>query len=395
MTKDDFYGELQQLSSSIAQFERYKIPLILMFLDFIAAFDSVTQQKLWQILENDGMPLKFVELMKPYYDASVSRVRVYDEETKEFLVDENFTDVTLSCDSQSIKCHRLILSCCSSYFETLLLGISHPHPVIILKDVKFDDLLSLVKFMYTGEVTVPPAQTRSLVKLAEMLKVKGLADPDATVNQTQELSYLSQNTQMTQPAVKRNRVDTVSVNNSLVEDSSSNLEPSQQVIDTSSNKLINYPAETSSSAYNTDNAACSSMLIGNRIFEKRERMPNPGLNFSGLVDTSPNNTNTFMEASNGLLRKICNKDYQCSICDKRFHFHSALQRHERIHTGKKPFKCDVCRKSISRADNWKKHQRLHTGEKPYKCGLCKREFSDKSNLNCHIKSHCKKKFLFL
>ncbi|KAK2720372.1 hypothetical protein QYM36_004302 [Artemia franciscana] len=309
------------------------------------------------------------------------------------LNSENFTDVTLSCDSQSIKCHRLVLSCCSSYFETLLLGISHPHPVIILKDVKFEDLLSLVKFMYTGEVTVPQAQTSSLLKVAEMLKVKGLADPDETVNQTQKLSYLSQNTQMTEPAAKRNRVDTVSENNSLVEDSSSNLEPS--VADTSNNKLINYPAETGSSAYNTNNSACSSMLIGNRIFEKRERMPNPGLKFSGLVDTSPNNTNTFMEASNGLLRKICNKDYQCSICDKRFHFHSALQRHERIHTVKKPFKCDVCRKSISRADNLKKHQRLHTGEKPYECGLCKREFSDKSNLNCHIKSHCKKKFLFL
>ncbi|KAK2709422.1 hypothetical protein QYM36_013177 [Artemia franciscana] len=50
-----------------------------MFLDFIAAFDSVTRQKLWKILENDGMPLKFVELMKAYCDASVSRVRNRNE----------------------------------------------------------------------------------------------------------------------------------------------------------------------------------------------------------------------------------------------------------------------------------------------------------------------------
>ena len=33
------------------------------------------------------MPLKFVELMKAYYDASVSRVRIYGEETEEFLVE--------------------------------------------------------------------------------------------------------------------------------------------------------------------------------------------------------------------------------------------------------------------------------------------------------------------
>ncbi|KAK2701261.1 hypothetical protein QYM36_020071 [Artemia franciscana] len=71
----------------IQQFERYNLPLILMFLDFIAAFDFVTRQELWKILENDGMPLRFVELMKAYYDASVSRVRVYGEETEEFLVE--------------------------------------------------------------------------------------------------------------------------------------------------------------------------------------------------------------------------------------------------------------------------------------------------------------------
>ncbi|KAK2702176.1 hypothetical protein QYM36_019211, partial [Artemia franciscana] len=166
------------------------------------------------------------------------------------LNSEHFTDVTLSCDSQSIKCHRLVLSCCSSYFETLLLGISHPHPVIILKDVKFDDLLSLVKFMYVGEVTVPQAQTSSLIKVAEMLKVKGLTYPNETVNQTQKHSYPSQTTQ---PATERNRVDTTLENNS-----SSNLEP--PVAYTSNDKLINYPAETSSSAYDTDNAACSSMI---------------------------------------------------------------------------------------------------------------------------------------
>ncbi|KAK2709579.1 hypothetical protein QYM36_013299 [Artemia franciscana] len=78
---------LTNFKEYVHQFERYNLPLILMFLDFIAAFDSVTRQKLWKILENDGMPLKFVELMKAYYDASVSRVIIYGEETEEFLVE--------------------------------------------------------------------------------------------------------------------------------------------------------------------------------------------------------------------------------------------------------------------------------------------------------------------
>ncbi|XP_065582209.1 protein abrupt-like isoform X1 [Artemia franciscana] len=232
---------------------------------------------------------------------------------------EHFTDITLSCESQSINCHRLVLSSCSSYFETLLLGISHSHPIIILKDVKFCDLLSLVRFMYTGEVTVPQTQTSSLIKVAEMLKVKGLADPDETVNQTQKLSYLSQNTQMTQPATKRNRVYTAAENSFLAEDSSSNLEPC--VADTSNDKLVNYSAETSSSAYIIDIAPGNSLqvkdefavgthkggnnsssqfedngerfdngsekLIGSRISERTERMPNASLKFSEAEETTP------------------------------------------------------------------------------------------------------------
>jgi hypothetical protein len=174
------------------------------------------------------------------------------------LNSEHFTDVTLSCDSQSIKCHRLVLSSCSSYFETLLLGISHPHPIIILKDAKFHDLLALVTFMYTGEVTVSQAQASSLIKVAEMLKVKGLAYPDETVNQMQKPSYHSQNTQMTQPTAKKNRVDSTSENSFLAEDSFSTLEP--PVVDTSNNKLVNYPAETSFSAYKTDLAECNSLV---------------------------------------------------------------------------------------------------------------------------------------
>jgi hypothetical protein len=109
--------------------------------------------------------------------------------------------------------------------------------------------------MYTGEVTVPQAQTSSLIKVAEMLKVKGLAYPNETVNQIQKPNYLFQHTQMIQPAVKRNRVDTAFEDNFLAEDSSRNLEP--PLADTSNFKLINYPAETSTSVYQTDISACN------------------------------------------------------------------------------------------------------------------------------------------
>ena len=45
------------------------------------------RQSLWKILENDRMPLKFVEVLKAYYKGSLSRVRLYGEKTEEFPVE--------------------------------------------------------------------------------------------------------------------------------------------------------------------------------------------------------------------------------------------------------------------------------------------------------------------
>ncbi|KAK2708807.1 hypothetical protein QYM36_014430 [Artemia franciscana] len=58
-----------------------------MFLDFVAAFDSVTRGNLWRIMVEDGMLVEFVELLKAYYENCKSIVRVLGEETEPFSVE--------------------------------------------------------------------------------------------------------------------------------------------------------------------------------------------------------------------------------------------------------------------------------------------------------------------
>ncbi|XP_063974937.1 zinc finger protein 467-like isoform X3 [Diachasmimorpha longicaudata] len=95
----------------------------------------------------------------------------------QLLESESLVDVTLACtEGPSIRAHKVVLSACSSYFQTLFLDHPNRHPIVILKDVRFTELRTLVDFMYKGEVNVEYCQLSALLKTAESLKVKGLAD---------------------------------------------------------------------------------------------------------------------------------------------------------------------------------------------------------------------------
>ncbi|XP_015108611.1 protein abrupt isoform X6 [Diachasma alloeum] len=90
--------------------------------------------------------------------------------------DEDLVDVTLSCEGKRIRAHKMLLSACSTYFRDLFKENPCQHPVIIFRNVKFDDLAALVDFMYQGEVNVVQEQLASFLTTAELLAVQGLTD---------------------------------------------------------------------------------------------------------------------------------------------------------------------------------------------------------------------------
>ncbi|KAI5644476.1 BTB/POZ domain-containing protein [Phthorimaea operculella] len=95
----------------------------------------------------------------------------------QLLHDESLVDVTLACsEGASIRAHKVVLSACSSYFRSLFVDHPSRHPIVILKDVGLAELRTLVDFMYKGEVNVQYCQLPALLKTAESLQVKGLAE---------------------------------------------------------------------------------------------------------------------------------------------------------------------------------------------------------------------------
>lgn len=94
----------------------------------------------------------------------------------QLLEKESFCDVTLACEGRTIKAHKIVLSACSTYFETILSEYEEKDPILIMKDVKFVDIRCLVEFMYKGEINVEHCHLATLLKTAEDLRIKGLAE---------------------------------------------------------------------------------------------------------------------------------------------------------------------------------------------------------------------------
>jgi len=99
---------------------------------------------------------------------------------KELREEKDFFDVTLACEDSQLQAHKVILSACSPFFRNVLRRNPHQHPLLYLKGVKYTELLSVLNFMYMGEVNVAQDELNSFLSVAEDLKVKGLTQSNST-----------------------------------------------------------------------------------------------------------------------------------------------------------------------------------------------------------------------
>ncbi len=98
----------------------------------------------------------------------------------ELRAESDLLDATIVCEGQVLRAHKLVLSASSSVFRQLFRSngglISHSasalsEPVIMMLDVKADDLRLLLNFMYEGQVNVAQENLNHFLSLAERLQV--------------------------------------------------------------------------------------------------------------------------------------------------------------------------------------------------------------------------------
>ena len=96
-------------------------------------------------------------------------------------MDTHFTNVTLSCsgaNGRSLPAHMAVLAASSDVFKAMLVEQTQhgqTWPYIYLRGVSYNNLCSLVHFMYHGSVNVAPEDLNAFMAAAEELQIKGLA----------------------------------------------------------------------------------------------------------------------------------------------------------------------------------------------------------------------------
>ena len=103
-------------------------------------------------------------------------VRIEDPSQRYFTMfqSEELVDVTLVCDDgRRIKAHKLVLSAGSSYFRQIFRS-EHVHHLMYLQDVAYQDLESILEFLYLGATKVANKNIENFMKLAGRLKINEL-----------------------------------------------------------------------------------------------------------------------------------------------------------------------------------------------------------------------------
>jgi len=299
---------------------------------------------------------------------------------RELRDDKDFFDVTLACDDDQIQAHKVILSACSPFFRQILKRNKHDHPLLYLKGVKYIDLMSVLNFMYHGEVNVAQDELNSFLAIAEDLKVKGLTQNKTSDNishkqdrpiskhqRSSERSMTPTFSQRQRPAALQDAVAHVPTSaqpTSVPQD-----DDIQEVVPVKSEPVGHIPeTQLSNPHQETPNHVVDPLPVDNQMAMYEENYDNyetyeegGEMNYDGSM-ISIGNTDANKEYRKSLIWskivKLGVGRYQCTDCglEKGTSGITALKNHvESKHLPRIDYPCEICGKILINNNQYNQH----------------------------------------
>ena len=83
------------------------------------------------------------------------------------------TDVTLVCeDGKQVEAHKVVLVASSPFFLNILSKNKHTHPLIYMRGLKHEDLVSIMDFLYKGEANIFQGRINQFMIIAKESELK-------------------------------------------------------------------------------------------------------------------------------------------------------------------------------------------------------------------------------
>ncbi|XP_064092837.1 zinc finger and BTB domain-containing protein 14-like isoform X46 [Macrobrachium nipponense] len=364
---------------------------------------------------------------------------------------DKYTDVTVSCEGNFYQVHKLVLSTCSEYFEKIFENTPCKHPVIVLRDVQCDELESLLNYMYKGVVSVAQSDLSRLIKVAELLQIKGLAVPDEPPNPSKSGSHkrsnddrISPRSSTDSPYPKRRRrreSDNYQPGTSSSSHSKNNESHEPSWSEDRDNRLLDDRLQEplhSPVTVNVDETLVKEEILDNDSEDQVPETDYGGLDHSGDASqdagglmipkfddakddeaepspvTLPDPVVEALAGPSGLqgwadggdiARRMAlgegfgsgeSQDMSSSVGlppqasgqpQQMVGEMRALKNEQKTTDIKKMHQCLLCVYSTNKKYNLQKHYRIHTGEKPFACSQCPYRSSQKSNVTAHMVTH--------
>uniref|UniRef100_G3PCQ8 Zinc finger and BTB domain containing 7B n=1 Tax=Gasterosteus aculeatus TaxID=69293 RepID=G3PCQ8_GASAC len=331
-------------------------------------------------------------------------------------------DLTLTSRGQHYLTHRSVMAAVSVYFRGLFAGEEGGceggggFSVCQLDCVAPAALKALLEFAYTATLTIPSSAMRDVLRGAQLLGIKCVAD--ACKDILGETGETAEEQRGHNAATERTAVggERVAERGSRTSRRPLGFQPAACFSRLAPSPFTREPALPAAHPASQPRAGGAprhtpserrpqgGQEAGEKGQAKRGAPPLAAHKLSededteGFVDdgalmesppvpSAADEGGAAASAAGGGRKRKSQTPQQCPVCQKIIHGAGKLPRHMRTHTGEKPFQCSACGVRFTRNDKLKIHMRKHTGERPYPCPHCPARFLHSYDLKNHLSLH--------